>query len=150
MKTRKLIVWATLVLAVGCAVYVALLKPAIMGKRNLPAAREITLAAVLFSRSAAGDFPKKLDDLVNNRLLKEIPQCICDDGKVRDFVYFPGYNYADPIDLVVLASPPEMNRQLRILGYLDGSCRILSVKAAAGEIQKSTNYLAPTQSSFAR
>jgi phosphoserine aminotransferase len=88
-----------------------------------------------------GGLPKTLNDLTATGVLKEIPQCECVDGKMRDFIYVTGWDQTIS-GYAVLASPPEMDSKVTIVVYMDLSAKVLSRQEAEGEIEKSRAFAA--------
>jgi hypothetical protein len=131
MKNLNFILTAVIgVLLIGCARQNLI-------KQNAATARELVgVIRVYDSMDITGKLPKTLNGLVSAHLIKEVPQCKCADGKLRDFIYISGYDTT--IDsYVILASPPEMDSEVTIVAYMNAATKVLPREEAAKEIEKS-------------
>jgi hypothetical protein len=109
--------------------------------QNIASGREIVLEVNVYSQDALDKFPMSLNDLVTEKLLKTVPRCLCQDGKLRDFVYVPGFTPSDGRDWVILATPPEMDAQDAIIFHADARAEIVKKEDATLALEKSRSYL---------
>jgi len=109
--------------------------------RNIASGREIVLSVNVYSQDALDQFPASLDDLVSEKILKTVPSCLCQDGKMRDFIYMPGFEPTDGNNWVILATPPEMDSRYAIIFRIDARGEIVKKAEAALALQKSRDYL---------
>src|SRR6266481_1150898 len=89
--------------------------------QNKAAGRQIVIAANAYTLDAVAQFPASVTNLVASGLLKSAPQCLCEDGKFRDFIYIPGFTIGDSIDYVILSTPTEMDSRWAIIFRIDTS-----------------------------
>jgi hypothetical protein len=109
--------------------------------QNLASGREIVLEINVYSQDAIDKFPTSLNDLVTEKLLKTVPRCLCQDGKLRDFIYVPGFTPSDGRDWVILATPPEMDTKEAIIFHADARAEIVKKEDATLVLGKSRSYL---------
>src|ERR1041385_3552425 len=102
---------------------------------------KIVLAANAYTLDAIASFPTSLSELVSAGLLESIPQCRCADGKLRDFVYIPGFTVADSYDNVILATPVAFDEHRAIIFRIDTRPEVVGIEKRTAEIQKSHDEL---------
>jgi hypothetical protein len=88
--------------------------------------------------------PETLTDLEKQLRIQGIedplPKCECPDGKLRDFVYIPGFVFSDGRDWAFLFSPSEMDSDAAIVVYLDTTTKIMTPGEASKEKAKSRAF----------
>lgn len=128
-----------------CAALVASCTRQHLLKENCQAAEDIVGAIRIYdSTDVTGKLPATLNDLVSAGLLKETPRCRCKDGKLRDFIYVSGYDtYVNGYAIIV--SPAEMDPQVAVVAYMDGTAKVLTKDEAALALEKSRSYLRTRQ-----
>ena len=139
-----LIVWVCILSLLGCVSQQRRSDPAgfQLLKQNMKAGHELALLFKLNSEVyQSASYPKTLDKLSDELryagIKPIIPQCMCLDGKMRNFDYISGLGITDSQDDIFLVSPKEMGSDLSIVVDLDGKSAVLSSEKAAEEVERS-------------
>ena len=111
---------------------------------NKAAARDIVIAASAYTLDATAAFPTALTNLVP-QMLKSVPKCLCEDGKLRDFIYISGFTIADSDKYVIAASPPEMDAHIAIIARINGRVEVVAREKANLELTRSYEHLRKRQ-----
>jgi hypothetical protein len=136
--------YRTLVLCLACMTLLGCQAAGRIAK-NRKSGNAIVIAANAYTQDAAATFPKTLKTLVAERLLTSVPQCLCKDGKPREFIYIPGFHISDGGNFVILATPPEMDGKNALIFRIDSTSQVVPKETAAAEIQRSLEYLRKLQ-----
>lgn len=117
-----------------------------MLEHNLKAAHDLALLFKLNSELRQVTMYADSLNTLSNELFAagiqpQIPQCQCEDGKMRPFEYITGLGTIDGSNFVILSSPREMAPKLVVVAYLDGRTAVMDETEAAKELENTRDWV---------